>query len=1334
MTFSRQYSGVACFLFFLACSSFILIANPCPADELIAPDRNISVVKKEPDVPFWKSLWDEARIFAGEGDFVRAVESYSQIYKLKPNIEEANWEYCKVLLKIEAYSDVSRIIAGLLEMSPYKIEYLLAGGQVAFHNKDYDSATKYFGKAFQKAPIGASSDIALDGFVKSLRKQGKKQIAFHLLEQLRLRSPDNLLLLHEAAIDAHQLHNDKRARKLYRELLEGENVDDRIIFQAAQVFDSPGFEKETAELWEKYVKKHPDYLPFRRNLNEFYQKTNNAEAAIPHLVYLADKTDINDDYLVQAGTVYLDEISRPDKALAYFERYIEKHPDDAKIRKVIADIQSVLAKDFLVIVENDGAMPLWKDLSKVTGNRMEIYLKMADLLEEQGKPKELIAVLSIIYDQKNKDDSIALRIAKQYYSLENYDQALTYLKMISTPSKLSKTHYKFKGSIEILLGLEIDALNSCEKGLKIGKEDILLRKLCIELAGSLGLVGKARFLFSEGERLSGRYRDPTIILTYLDQLSKNYLFYEFEQISNNYREFLVSDTKTHFQFALHQARTLRKSGKKRKAEQSLRQILNIGLDPKETLFRLAEDAIQDKNFTDANSWYNSLSKILYPNAEKISYDSNGGRMLLLRVRLLKGTGDYAKAIKLIETNQKRYEISLGGGAASPLMMEMNKELCWLNFYLEKYSTASTIVNELANKEPFDPETIFLQTILSRKIVNNGDEGALFFAHQPVVSRLLTTVEKELIYQEYEAAEKHLQIILEKIPGSVAGKTMLAKLLFAQGKFDQAIEPLMVMVKEFPQESYFYTQWIDIETRRGRYEDAITILKKQAGNIDDIDTLVSLFAAKGDTEGILTLARIIWGNKQFEEALEIYDWLLSPTVVEILGQEFEENNINYFDLIEEDSFWDSVMSLLQSEPTVVTELMDPAFLINNRGNTAGKIVAEHFAEYSWQKLITYEYMARKAIFERKYTSAEQNYKRLFEEEDTTEGMVDLASIYGRFGEYRKEAQVYEAIQNKGPTSPELLNSIERNILQIRPQSTFDASFLEKDGRDGYVNISQVSVGTSFTITPALDKDIKLVYSYNRYGEVDSDESDDSNFLFGSVVYDFAKDYELELGGGAEKINSSSEGTYLYDVKLKGQLDEYFSVYLQLDKSLVTDTLQALKEQISSQKIEMGIYCETPIGLFWGGDFYHRSYSDGNSQNKFHGFSSLNYFSEIIQLSLLYDFQYIRGQNDEIMETNEVEGLVSDDLTYWNPNSFAEHQLTLHFQHDFLGYEKGSKRGISYYSIDNAIGYEDDRYISYSGAFNIFLEISPHFLLKSDFTFSQSEVFEEKGMSLALHYRW
>jgi hypothetical protein len=219
-----------------------------------------------------------------------------------------------------------------------------------------------------------------------------------------------------------------------------------------------------------------------------------------------------------------------------------------------------------------------------------------------------------------------------------------------------------------------------------------------------------------------------------------------------------------------------------------------------------------------------------------------------------------------------------------------------------------------------------------------------------------------------------------------------------------------------------------------------------------------------------------------------------------------------------------------------------------------------------------------------------------------------------------------------------------------------------------------------------------------------------------------------------MDGTSNGRIIHKIAIKGQLDEYFHTYIEWGKSVVDDTVMALQQGITHQGVEAGLSCETPQGLTFGGDFRHRNYSDSNTQNKFHGYSSYGLFGESVHLSLRYDYQTFKNTETNQLNLQAAEAQPQDILFYWSPSSFSENLLTLHFQHDFLGYQQGAKRKISYYALDNAIGYDDLESLSYSGKFDIFLEINPHFLLKGNFTLAKSDVFEEKGILFSLHYRW
>lgn len=1337
MTLSRLSTLITSQFFFFFILFFGLPASGSLTGDGIAPDRNISMVQGEPGSPEWKVLWDRARNFARDEDYSLAIKAYSDLFRIKPNIQEANWEYCKVLLKVEDFSTAAKIIGGLLDKEPNNNDYLLAGAAVASHWKNYETAIRYYGRVFEKDPTGVHSDTALLGLASSLRNRGKKDLAFSLFEQFSLRYPENNFVIHQLALDAHDLGKGAKARKLYTRLLENPDVDDRIIFQAVLAFDVPGYEEKSSSLWLEYLERHPDYMPFRQKLAKYYMENGQFEAALLHLSYLADNIKDNDFFLLEAGAVCERDLRRPDKALFFYERYRQKYPENSEIKLKISSLQTSLANDFLAIVENGGALQLWKDLAEIELNRLAIFYEMAAILEKNKQTVELIEVLTIIYHHSPPEAEIALKIAHQYYRLNNYSKTLEYLDVVTGEKSNTKSYYLIKADTELHLGLEIEALVSFNNGLSLDPLDLQLRTNCLELAGKLGNADKMKSLFKRGLRQHDESMPFDFVLSYLNLLSYNFLFQEYDKIYIWARDLFAGVPETITRLDMHKASALRKEGKKRRAEQLLRQLLNNNLLVEDILFQLAENAVIDKNIAAAESWYNILQKDKNQNGALFSFAPRGYRLLLLKVNILKAEGKYEAALDLIDNHRTVSEKIPVSKELMPLWVNLEKQRCWLSYYKGESQQAYKSCREFLDKYHFDADLVALQGILTRKLEKNEQDHdsvrRVYVAGHPVLTRLLALADKEIEYREYDAAEKHLGVVLERYPGSVVGMTNWAKLMIARGNGDSAADFLSQLIRQFREEPYFYKKRIEVEAHRGRYEQGLVLMREEAGGAEGVEELVIKYTSTDDVEQLLTLARLLWGAKQQEKSLQIYKQLLARPVLELLSEKFRQKQINYHSLTREDTFWNSMMLMLQSEPDVLKELMEPAFLIDNRGNDAGKIVSELYEKYSWQKLITKEYMARKAIFDRNYYYAEQSYKRLIEEE-SSDGMIDLANIYSKIGKYRKEAQVYEAMQKSGTTSPDLQESIERNTLQMSPQSIFNAAYDRKDGRDGYIDVETTSIGTSFWFTPDLNKEIRLIYMNNRFESMDTDQSTRSNFLYAVATYEFTKAYELVLGAGAEKLTDGKGDTdYQYEIEFKGQLDDYVDGYVLFEKRPVYDTIEAIQRQITFQAIETGLSVETPIGLSFGGDLHHRNYSDDNSQNRFHLFSSYAIFGETSQLALRYDYKYL--DNDYVNNSKaDISGNTSYDPLYWSPSSFTEHLMGLRFQHDFLGYEQGKERSMSYYAIDNAIGFEENENLSFTTKLNIFLEMSPHFLLKGNFTFSKSDDYEEKGLSMSLHYRW
>ncbi|MFW2366927.1 MAG: tetratricopeptide repeat protein [Desulforhopalus sp.] len=1288
------------------------------------------MVQVDPQTPDWKILWDEARSFAIQGLYEKSAVRYAELYRSKPNIEEAAWEYCKVLLKIDDYDVVEKIIDDLLERQPRRSDYLLTGAVIALRNNNFETASKFYGRVFEKDPAGEYADRALHGLVKSLRSSGLKEQALPLQEQLLQRSQDDRSIIHALAVDTYELGLVDKARVYYSMLLKYPDVEDRVIFQAAQIFDMPDSLQEASRLWRVYLERHPSYLPFHYKLVEYYQKEQKYEPALHHLTYLINHSPDNSDFLLQAGNLCLLPLNRPDKALEYFERYRQKHPEDQQVVQTISDIEFILANDFLAIVENDGAWTLWRDLAEVAPNRLAIYLEMADLLERQGKIKELLEILTIIHKHLPDNDQVALRLGRYYYQMAQYDQALHFLETVGEKNR-TKQYYLFKGETERLAGLEQAGLYSCERALQIEPSDVTLRINCMELAGRAGWVARERQLFDKGITAHKKKVPYKLVALHLEMLAYNFLFHEYETVVRWAQSLYTNEPAYLADITLNQAKILREKGDSRGAEQLLRQLLQGEQLIAETLFSLAEYAISDGKYDAADVWKRALRQV---HAEKNAISAKrllDLRLIFLATHQLAVKGDYKEALSVLENNRSKIEEYKTDTALFAQVNRLERERFLLFYRSGKSQQVSQIGKHILESESFDPEIIAVYLLLNQTV--GGPKAGvlkerLYSGTRPLVSKLVAVALKMVDYRGFDLAEMFLKQVLAENPDSVVANAVMADLLVATSRFEGAASIFQHLEKKLPGETYFHQRHIETEVQRGRYDRGLALIIGAEGAArDDLRFDFSTLTDE-DIRQKVVLARLLWGDKQQGKSLQIYQQLLAPAVVDLLGEQFRQKQIDNLSLAKEHTFWNSMKLLLQSEPEILAELMEPQFLVNNRGSEAGKIVADYFTRYSWQKLINTEFLARTASYNRNYRFAEQSYRRLLEEEDSTEGMRDLATIYSRIGEYRKEAQIYEAMQGSGPPPADLADSIERTSLQLSPQNSVEGSYLKQSGRDGYIDMATTSIGTSFWFTPELDKDFTIRYAYNRYESVEADGETDSNLLYGAGIWEFSRNYALRIGGGGEKLSSDGGAEYIYDIKLEGQLDNYIDSYLLYERKPVYDTVAAVKEHIFYQAVEAGLNVETSLGIAFGGGLWHREYNDNNAQNRLHGYSSYTVYGDSMHLAFRYDYQYLTSE-DESKSTD----LESSPL-YWSPSVYDEHRLTLGFKHDFLGYEDGVKRGISYYNIDGSVGFEDDDTISYGALFDIFLEINPHFLLKGNFTFLNSDVYEETGLSLSLHYRW
>jgi thioredoxin-like negative regulator of GroEL len=1340
---SRYFPGTALIIFVLEISFFLFffyfsIASSSPAAE-IAPARTITVVAESPDVPEWKKIWDDARSKVKAGNYSRAVLLYEQLHSLKPNIEEANWEFFKVLVKNDQTDSAAQIINTLLEKNPSKIEYLLGAGSILLSEKNYHSAVKQFGRVLEFDPDGKYSVQALKGMISGLEGEKKQSMMLPLLEQLHLRDKKDIRTIHKLIRTAGILGKTARVEQYFEFLLQEKPlkaIDIKILFFVINQLEKTDDIKKVAGLWQEYLRRRPHYLPYHKKLADYYLSTGKKTKALSHLIRQLEEGEYDDSLLKLVAEIYLHSAGRPDKALSYFEKYLKKHPEDKEIIKNIKNIQSILADDFLAIVENDGAWLLWRDLAQLTPNRLAIYREMAALLEKKGKIDELFEILKIIQHHDPKDKQTLFKIISICQKKSNYSLALKYLQKIPAEYKNTKKYFLLKGDLEYLAGNEISSLQAYSEGLKKDTEDLKLRQTCIRLAGRLGLIDRVIELFSAVRFSENDARSFEFIMNYMEQLEYNSFFSRLDSALKKYTTLFENNKRLLLKLQLLQAKSFRKRGNLQKEEALLRSVIAKEGGVPEVLFRLSVNYIKDKNIAGAEIWKNALALSFSDSGrepEKNSY-SRQCNYLEGMINIVEGeTSNVFSSIAILASLRHKQKKRI---TITSEEYKLKKELCWLLLESGDIKPASIQFEKLLEAREFDPDRIVLKHIFTKypeiRKQKTPEYDRLYIGKQPIVSKMLQVAGASLRHNEFAFGLELLRTVLENVPASIRGKYLLAEYLYYSGKMSRCRDVYREIFTDYPNEKHFLKRLVISEGKLERYQEGLSVLVDRNKTLHELPLNESFSSFSADFEETLLYARMLWGSGKREKSLEIYEWLLNPPVVDLLEKRFEFEEIYYLYLTKEKSFWNSLKYLLQTKPEIVAELMKPSFLIDNMGNETGRIVSDYYSLYRWQNLIESEYKARKAIVKRDYETAERNYKRMLEDAEVPEGLYELASIYDRLGQYRKEAQVYAAIRSSGTTSSRLESSIESNSMKISPHTGVSAVLISKEGRNGYMNLEKRGFGISLMFTPDLQKDIKFEFSRNIYEEITGTGFLTSSFLESTGTLELTGDTDFRFSGSAERLSDDAETRFYYSIGLHSQLDDYFKGFMEGYKKKVNDTLLAVKNGLYNEGFEIGLAAETPVGMTVGGAYRHRYYSDGNSQNRFHGWSSYNIYGESTHWALQYDYQFLKNSSSNENDDSDLQER-GEEKTYWKPGTFDEHKITAHFQHLISG-DYGSDKLLSYYSFDNSIGYEDRKNIIYTGKFDIFLEMSHHFLLKGNFIFEKSDDYEEKTVQFSLFYRW
>ena len=1296
------------------------------------------ILKNNKKQPLWMELWGKARTAVKNNNKQEAIIRYKKLFHEKPQIEEALREYVVVLIDLKQWQEAGKSCQTLLEIDPTSLEYLLYAGRVALVQQRYRKAAKYLGQVYSRSPDGVYSIEALRGQIVALQKMGRNAMANPLMEQLYLLIPHEEGFIRQLANLSKELGHDVKARNYYKTLINefgGTEVD---FLESEPLFVSAKDEELSLKCWLGYLKFHPFYIAYHKKLSLYYLENNMGHEALSHLLVRVAHGEENPQIFLQIGKIYLYEEGRPDKALYYYEEYRKRNVKDKQVVSEIKRIQAILANDLLVIVENEGAWNLWRDLAKVIPDRLAVYYSMAEKLEKLGKKNELLEVLQIIQIHNPEDQEVLFKLAKLYFNLGHSTASTETLDSLKPEQQHGKEYLFLRAAIAEQTWDYAASLDYYKQYLLQVPDDFPLILQCLKRSGEVGLIKKLNFFHSllpkSSQHKEIRKQGSFI---YGEALVENELF---SQARHFYDEFQGKMTLSEIEYDTLNSQNIRVLFSEEKyfqAEQKLRLLLTENNKKIEYIHELIQTNLFQRDWHNAWKW----NEFLVSEAQSLNQDDSQVifDLFIEKISILEQSSQVEVAAEMVEDYLEQI---LKTESVDQLNQShiLHSKLAELYFKEKEFQKSKDILEQLILVSPSDVETDILLKINNKYLLDGGDLSAVIDDGQQSIINLSDRSRIYKKYGEYITALALCEKYLVKFPQSLHANVLKAKLLQATGDDFTPLTIFKTLSLEYPHEENFRQNVLLLQFKNAKFKELIEELAPEWKSVKGTDGTLSVRRDVPEIESLpvrqkLLLARAFWADKRQNDALTLYHSLLDPPVDHAFTEQLISRNIKLLLPPPQKTFFNTITFTNPAEPDRLDVVMSPEFTWENFEKPVSQIAASLYSDYRWQQMVSSELSVRQAMVDGNYYQAMKEYQNILTEDSSPESLYDLAGVYSRLGFSGKEAALYEIIKKESPGYPDLDEAIQRNSLKRKARIMPLFEFETKEGRDDYYDIKERTAGLKAMLFPTpqyeFQLDVQRIYDESLLLDENLWRNRINARMQWSPVYDL--DFILSVGFD-HKDDVHYKNTFLYNLQLNGRLGDMVVGSLSLSQDIVDDTLEALRTGIHQKEYAAGIKIDLLPRLFGGGEYIFSEYSDGNHQNKYELWSSYTLISEPTLLQFRYGYEITHNNEGNMKRDFSIEsGFASGDHPYWTPKEYWQHLFTVSFEHQLA--ENVLGRGApSYYTLEYSFGYDSGGYDTHEAKAQIFLEMSRHFLLNSSVeVIDGSEVQETRFMG-SLIYRW
>ena len=970
-------------------SGHVSIAGEIPVTPHdLLPEQNIEVVGK--DLPQWKTVWDDARKNALQGDFEEALRLYRALLVLKNNLGEARWELARLLMYLKRWEEAVEPLDLLVGSEPESTLYISSLGKVMWEMEQYERAVDLFKKIYSNNP---TDQMALAGLVEGLTKLGRKKEALPYLEQLSRQEPTNRGVRSYLAFLFFDEKNYEKARPHFTILARSEEVEPEVLIKAAQTYERLDLDQQASVYWERFLAREPENRDAHLFLAQYYEKAGQPDRALSHLQAVLEFNPGDVESFARIGEAY-EKSGDHEKALLYFGKYLKQFPEDLEVQRRVVNISAAagkkdetlasldqyfatatekksadlkksilqheaagryreaiplyrqlielspgdpeileaLANDLLVIGENEGKISMVKYLSAIAPDNIAIYHSMAELLRRLKRDEELLAILHKIHELDPGDNATIQELAILYLEKDELWLSLEYFTKLSDSNCRNIQCLQARASLSEKLKRPEHELRSYEALLKKQPDLYKVRLRVIHLAANMGLLDTAVYHAGYLQNMPSVRENIEFKILMADAYKESgYLTRARERYRNIIERLsLKRDTEAEYfriRSWLSIAELYKESGLFYEAEQTLRSALSNEENRIPLLEALFQLALDKGEMALGKIWLQAIIHEMDRLNPGVSAPADlAWKKHILQAEMLTATGDYDQAVVL------------GRNALSSLSKRTEDDND-LNDFFFKGTPEFIVRTDMAASLMYAGEYTEAEKIV-RDLRDN-------FGLEPERYVLL-----ERIYRaagKYSEAEKVAAEAKAFAAEDFGRQLVLAKLYREDNNLQGYLEISEAAVTRKPISLAAQRQFVEAKIASGDYLAALDSLGRLQRNYPDNSWLLSqqfeLMAkvgsfqealAVGDvilsensarTDVILLQAQILWEMNRWKDSVALYESVVTPSVEEILDRKLQEMTLIVAPGQTTSSWWEVVTFSKEGPLSLPEIIMSPLHAVD-----------------------------------------------------------------------------------------------------------------------------------------------------------------------------------------------------------------------------------------------------------------------------------------------------------------------------------------------------------------------------------------------------------------------